>query len=80
MYKTVLLDYSMPEMDGPTVATHISELLERNNMLLEKPYICCCSAYQEANFKQVAIDAGMNEFVNKPVSSKHLKEILQKTN
>ena len=51
MYKTVLLDYSMPQMDGPTVATYISEILERNNMLHEKPYICCCSAYQEANFR-----------------------------
>ena len=34
MYKIVLLDYSMPQMDGPTIATHIRELLELNNMLL----------------------------------------------
>ena len=51
MYKAVLLDYSMPEMDGPTVATSMHKILERNDMVHKKPYICCCSAYEEANFR-----------------------------
>lgn len=33
MYKIILLDYSMPDMDGPEVATLIREIFnsDRNN-------------------------------------------------
>ena len=30
MYKVVLLDYSMPDMDGPRVAIRIRELFQDN--------------------------------------------------
>ena len=34
MFKLILLDYSMPEMDGPTVATEIVKMFN-NNPLIE---------------------------------------------
>ena len=54
MYKVILLDYSMPEMDGPQVALEIRKLFTES-ILLDKsqiPYICCCTAYAEATFKR----------------------------
>ena len=35
MYKLILLDYSMPDMDGPQVATHIRALFKNTILLSE---------------------------------------------
>ena len=43
MYKIILLDYSMPEMDGPQVAIELRQMLEEARLAI--PYICCCTAY-----------------------------------
>ena len=32
MYKLFLLDYSMPEMDGPQVAIEIRKILQEHNI------------------------------------------------
>ena len=48
MYKIVLLDYSMPDMDGPQVCQELRSILIKE--LIELPYICCVSAYTEASF------------------------------
>ena len=79
MYKIILLDYSMPEMDGPNVAAEIRFIFQQNTLLGEDqiPYICCCTAYTETSFKQKAIAAGMDHFLIKPVKSSELAEILK---
>ena len=53
MYQLIMLDYSMPDLDGPQVAIQIRELIFENEHLGEAkdPYICCCTAYAEASFK-----------------------------
>ena len=55
MYKVILMDYSMPDMDGPTVVAKIRKLLEHSYddfaAEYQQPYICCCTAYDEAGFK-----------------------------
>ena len=50
MYKLVLLDYSMPGMDGPAVAKEIHRIFETSLLLTpqDRPHIVCCSAYGEA--------------------------------
>ena len=51
MYKLIILDYSMPEMDGPQVAIELRKMLSSNVFLgARMPYICCCSAYSEASY------------------------------
>ena len=53
MYRIILLDYSMPEMDGPQVAMEIRRILKQSILHLEEdrmPYLCCCTAYAEASF------------------------------
>ena len=57
IYKVILLDFSMPDLDGPHVSQEIRQLYYDKPMLSEvgAPYICCCTAYREANFKKKAI-------------------------
>ena len=70
-YKMVLLDYSMPHMDGPSTCIKIRELYDKYrqefNVMLIEPYICCVTSYQEKNFKIRAKQAGMNQFLSKPI-------------
>ena len=48
MYSLILLDYSMPLMDGPQAATKIRE--ELKDAKTPKPFICCLSSYQDQSF------------------------------
>lgn len=81
MYKLVLLDYNMPEMDGPAVAKRIHELFRSNSLLLsttdtkDRPYIVCCSAYEADEIIKSALDAGMDQFLSKPLNFKSLAQI-----
>ena len=68
------MDYSMPEMDGPQVATELRQILDMTG--IEAPYICCCTAYGEASFKKMALDAGMDIFLTKPVEHSQMTAIL----
>ena len=80
MYKLILLDFSMPDIDGPEVARQARAMFQEQTTSdtdLLSPIICCCTAYTEATFMRQAFLAGMNKFVTKPVSYKDLTECLQ---
>ena len=64
----------MPQMDGPMFVAELKILLEQAN--LPMPYICCCTAYVEASFKRRAFEAGMNNFLTKPIDYKDLAKML----
>ena len=70
MYRVILLDYSMPIMDGLETAKEIRQLLHRHEAF--QPYIVCCSAYDDDNFKEEAYAAGMDDFFTKPVNANEL--------
>ena len=54
MYKVIFLDYSMPDMDGPKVATEIRKMVSKRLRAdyRQSPYICCCTAYTDASYKR----------------------------
>ena len=74
MYKIIILDYSMPHMDGPQVALEIRQRLNDTN--IETPYICCCTAYEVSTFKEKAASFGMDHFLTKPFSYNELSILL----
>jgi CheY-like chemotaxis protein len=69
MYFLVLMDYSMSVLNGDEATKEINTIL-RNQQIkkIHRPYIVCCSAYEDDDFKQSAKEAGMKEFLTKPVS------------
>ena len=83
MYKLILLDFSMPDIDGPEVARQIRIFLKKQSQSeaeIPNPVICCCTAYTDSTFMRQAYLAGMNKFLTKPVSDKELVECLQMIN
>lgn len=78
LYQLILMDYSMPGMDGPTTVSKIIKLYQESPHVTEEqlPYICCCTAYPEQQFKMAAIDAGMSHFLTKPISMEQLEDLL----
>jgi len=71
-YQLVLMDMRMPEMDG-LEATKIWRSEESSHSHL--PIIALTANTSEDNLKQCQ-KAGMNEFLSKPVSPKHLFQII----
>lgn len=77
-FSLIMLDYSMPEMDGPEFATRVRQLLKNAN--LEEPFIVCCTAYTEQGFVEEAHRAGMNTFLSKPVTEPQVQSLIKKHN
>ena len=67
----ILMDIKMPRMDG-LEATHIIRSYSK-----EIPIIAL-TAYAFETDKELALEAGCNDFVTKPISEKILKRALDK--
>jgi CheY-like chemotaxis protein len=78
VYSLILLDYSMPKMDGPTTAMHICDLYKKHGV--EIPHIVCLTAFTEKIFEDKARESGMAEFISKPINNAKLKKIMRECN
>jgi CheY-like chemotaxis protein len=71
-YDIIFMDMQMPEMNGVD-ATRII----RNEICSDTPVIALSAAVLKED-RENATDAGMNDFLEKPVNVERLKEILKK--
>ena len=71
-YDVVLMDVQMPEMDGLTATREIRRLLPADG----QPYIVAMTANALAGDREVALDAGMDAYLSKPVRREALAETL----
>lgn len=71
-YSLILMDCHMPECDGFEATRRIRQL-ERSE---RRTPIVAVSAGIQSNVKQLCLEAGMDDFVPKPVSIERMREIV----
>ncbi len=69
-YRAVLMDLQMPEMDGYEAVSFIRRFDQRVPII-------AVSAYNENEVKERCLEAGMNDFVSKPIQPDKLIETLR---
>lgn len=72
-YDVVLMDIGMPEMDG----IQATEYIRRYWPAIEQPRIIAVTAYGRSNVREICLDAGMDDFLSKPVQVEELKSALE---
>lgn len=73
-FKVVLMDYEMPEINGPTACRRILHQLRERELPI--PKIIAHSAYDTLEDKQICIEAGMVDYLPKPSSRDFIVETL----
>ncbi|MBK6794440.1 MAG: PAS domain S-box protein [Anaerolineales bacterium] len=74
-FSLVLMDLNMPDMDGLTAARKIREHEKVNQ---KHTIIVAVTANAMQGIKDSCLQAGMNDFINKPVSLKDIENLLSK--
>jgi CheY-like chemotaxis protein len=72
IYDVVLMDVQMPEMDGIEATKHIVSDIT----LGYRPYIIALTANAMDSDRYFCLEAGMNDFITKPISVDLLVEAL----
>ncbi|HWQ19012.1 MAG TPA: ATP-binding protein, partial [Methanotrichaceae archaeon] len=73
-YDLVLMDIKMPEMDGITATREIRKTWPAE----EQPRIVAITAYAMEGDKDMCLEAGMDDYIAKPVQKNELEAILMK--
>ena len=74
-YDLIFMDHMMPEMDGVETTQRIRELDSEN---AQNVPIVACTANVVSSIKELFLQAGMNDFVPKPIQLEVLVEIMGK--
>lgn len=76
-YALVLMDCQMPDMDGYVASTKIREQEEKANLKKRIPIIAL-TAHAMGGDREKCLNAGMDDYLVKPIELEHLQTMLQK--
>lgn len=76
-YELILMDVQMPEMDGLETTQRIRRN-ERENPQLQSTSIVALTANVMSGDKEECLEAGMNDYLSKPIEKGQLANMLQK--
>ena len=71
-YDLVFMDAQMPEMDGMTAARLIQQILPEDAL----PYLVAVTAFVQPGFEQECRNAGMQDYIAKPISEADIRRVL----
>jgi CheY-like chemotaxis protein/class 3 adenylate cyclase len=75
-YEVILMDVSMPEMDGIEATRYIRQLDPQ--AFKYRPYIIAMTAHAMRGYREKCLEAGMDDYVPKPVRREELELALQR--
>ena len=75
-YKIILMDIAMPLMDGIDATKNIRKI-EKENNLIETP-IVAITAHALSGVREECIEAGMNDYMTKPMDRFLLESLIKK--
>jgi PAS domain S-box-containing protein len=78
VYDLILMDVQMPEMDGIEATRQICALYPESNPESSRPYIIAMTANAMEGDREICLEAGMNDYVSKPIRQETLKAALQR--
>ncbi len=67
-YDVILMDVQMPEMDGLAATRHLRKTLPKTR----QPWIIALTAYALEGDREMCLQAGMNDYLSKPVKEEEL--------
>ena len=73
-YEVVLMDVQMPELDGLEATKRIRQM----RTLVQQPYIIAMTANAMKGDREACIQAGMDDYISKPIHVTDIKEILER--
>ncbi|QEQ00203.1 response regulator [Thermosynechococcus sp. CL-1] len=74
-YDVILMDMQMPEMDGITATREVINLFQQLNQ--PRPRIIAMTANAMESDRQLCLDAGMDDYVSKPINLEDLVRALR---
>ncbi len=74
-FDLVLMDVQMPEMDGFEATRHIRESEEQTGKHIT---IIAMTAYAQPEDREKCLEAGMDDYLSKPINSRELLSLLEK--
>jgi CheY-like chemotaxis protein len=77
-YDIILMDIHMPVMDGLEATRQIREFEKETELSLPN-FIVALSATEVLENRGVCIEAGMDEFIEKPIKETVLRELISRT-
>lgn len=72
-YDLIFMDWEMPEMDG----VEATRLIREQSESARKPWIIALTANASSTHKEKCIQAGMNDYLSKPVGIDQIKQKIQ---
>lgn len=72
-YDVILMDVGMPEMNGLETTKYI----RHHSPVKEQPHIIAITADGRINIREICLDAGMDDFISKPIRIRELKSALR---
>lgn len=74
-YDIILMDLQMPVLDGYEATKKIRS---QSNSKMETPVIIAMTADAQPHVREKCLEAGMDDYLSKPVQIKHLKNMISK--